>query len=46
MVKVCSSRIHTLSLMAMGKDWAAEPPAVLNSFNHTDRAEAFNASSG
>lgn len=46
LAKVCSNRIHTLSLMAIGKDWAAEPPAVPNSLSHTNTTEAFSASSG
>lgn len=45
-VMVCSSRVHTLSLIAMGTNWAADPPAVLNSLSHTDRADVFTASLG
>ena len=46
LAKVCSNWIHTLSLMATGRDWTAEPPAVLNSLSHTQRTEAFSPSSG
>lgn len=46
LAKLCSSRTHTLSLMAVGKEWFAKPPAVPNSFSHTYRTAAFSASSG
>ena len=46
LVSVCSNRKHILSLMAVGKSWAAEPPAALNSLSHKYMPEAFNASSG
>lgn len=46
LVKVCSRTIHTLSLMTLGKDWAAELEIVLNSLIQAYRAEAFKPSSG
>lgn len=46
LVKVCSRTIHTLSLMTVGKDWAAELEIVFNSLIQAYRTEDFSDSLG
>lgn len=46
LVKVCSRTIHTLSLMTVGKDCAAELETVFNSLIQAYKTEVFNDSLG
>lgn len=46
LANVFSNTLHTLSLTAEGKDWAAEPPGAPSSWSHTYTTAPFSASSG